>query len=130
MAITDKNILKTWYETGDIPTQDQFWAWFDSYWHKHEKIPITSIEQIEDILNGKADAESFNGHLTDPNAHVELFAKTRIIPVGQLIVFKNAPNEDNSKKEPGDHCMGKVGNTFVNGTWNGDDDTLPESYDY
>ena len=36
MAITDKNIIKSWFETGDYPTQEQFWNVWDSYWHKNE----------------------------------------------------------------------------------------------
>lgn len=51
-----------------------------------------------------------------------------IVPVGELLIFKVAPNLDNDIKEPGDYCIGHVGNTFVNGNWNGDDDSLPESY--
>lgn len=125
----DKITLKSWFETNDIPTQEQFWALIDSFFHKEEKIPITSIEQIETILNGKADKDAFNNHLTDLDAHSNLLVKARIIPVGQLLVFKVAPNENNSIKEPGDYCMGRVANTFVNGNWNGGDETLPESYE-
>jgi hypothetical protein len=52
---TDKITLKNWFKTGLTPLQAQFHAWIDSYWHKDEKIPITAIEDIEDILDGKMD---------------------------------------------------------------------------
>ena len=35
-----KTELKTYFETGDKPTQEQFYEWMDSYWHKDEKIPL------------------------------------------------------------------------------------------
>jgi hypothetical protein len=35
-----KTELKTYFETGDKPTQAQFYEWMDSYWHKEEKITI------------------------------------------------------------------------------------------
>lgn len=71
---TDKNILKNWFKNGLKPPQEQFWAWIDSFYHKDEKIPITAIEEIEGILNDKADAEAFDTHLTDTNAHTTEFA--------------------------------------------------------
>jgi hypothetical protein len=34
--MTSKTELKSYFENGDIPNQEQFWAWMDSYWHKEE----------------------------------------------------------------------------------------------
>ncbi|MEF9480058.1 hypothetical protein OWR28_22195 [Chryseobacterium sp. 1B4] len=33
-----KEELKKYFENGDIPVQEDFWALMDSYWHKDEKI--------------------------------------------------------------------------------------------
>lgn len=129
MATTDKNTLRNWFLTGLKPLQAQFHAWMDSYWHKDETIPQSSISNLTTVLNAKAEKSQFDSHKTDINAHANLLVIARIIPVGQLLVFKVEPNEDNSIKQPGDFCMGKVGNTFVNGNWNGGDETLPESYE-
>ncbi|MFE3849073.1 hypothetical protein ACFX5D_13960 [Flavobacterium sp. LB3P45] len=71
--MADKNTLKNWFKTGLKPTQAQFWALFDSYFHKDEKIPITAIDDIENILADKADAEVLAHHLTDETAHADLF---------------------------------------------------------
>lgn len=71
--MADKNTIKNWFKTGLKPTQAQFWATWDSFWHKDEKIPITAIEDIENILAEKADAEVLDYHLTDEAAHVNLF---------------------------------------------------------
>jgi hypothetical protein len=126
--MADKNTLKSWFETNDVPTQEQFWALIDSFFHKDEKIPITSINDIEQILNDKADKEAFDAHLTDPAAHPDLIIKARIIPIGGLLVFKVAPNENENEKEPGDYCMGMVEDRFINGNWNGENDQLKSSY--
>jgi hypothetical protein len=71
--MADKNTIKNWFLTGSIPTQAQFWATWDSFWHKDEKIPITAIDDIENILNEKADAEALRNHVADDNAHAALF---------------------------------------------------------
>lgn len=71
---TNINTLKNWFLTGLKPTQDQFWSWLDSYWHKDEKIPTSAIENIDTILNGKADKGTYEAHLTDANAHTDEFA--------------------------------------------------------
>jgi len=52
---TDKNTIKNWFKTGLKPTQAQFWAWMDSYWHKDESISISAIENLEKVLDNKAD---------------------------------------------------------------------------
>lgn len=36
------HIIKTWFETGDIPTQQQFWDTYDSFYHKDDGDVITS----------------------------------------------------------------------------------------
>jgi hypothetical protein len=71
--MADKNTIKNWFKTGLKPTQAQFWATWDSFWHIDEKIPITAIEDIENILNAKAEAEVLADHLTTPTAHADLF---------------------------------------------------------
>lgn len=55
MAKQTLNILKNWFRTGLKPTQQQFWDWMDSFFHKDEKIPLTSIDGIQDEFDKKAD---------------------------------------------------------------------------
>lgn len=54
---TPKNTLKQWFSNGKKPDEQQFWAWLESYWHKDEKIPIETIQDIQNILSGKANTE-------------------------------------------------------------------------
>ncbi|MCC3213974.1 leucine-rich repeat domain-containing protein [Chryseobacterium sp. X308] len=39
-----KQELKKYFENGDIPVQEDFWALMDSYWHKDEKLNNTSLD--------------------------------------------------------------------------------------
>ncbi len=39
-----KQELKQYFENGDIPVQEEFWEWQDSYWHKGEKLPLENID--------------------------------------------------------------------------------------
>jgi len=47
--ITTKENLKTYFETGKYPTEDQFSDFMDSYWHKEENIPKEKIEGLENL---------------------------------------------------------------------------------
>ncbi|KAA0126822.1 hypothetical protein FY557_15425 [Chryseobacterium sp. SN22] len=58
-----KQELKLRFENGDIPNQNDFWEWQDSYWHKEDKIPATAIDYD---LTKKVDADASN--LTPENA--------------------------------------------------------------
>lgn len=55
---TDKNTIKAWFRNKLKPTQEQFWAWLDSYWHKDEKIPVSVISGLNDLLSSSATVES------------------------------------------------------------------------
>ena len=49
----NRETLKQWFLRGKKPTAAQFAAWIDSYWHKDEKLPISSVEQLVNALSGK-----------------------------------------------------------------------------
>ncbi|WP_312557094.1 hypothetical protein [Empedobacter brevis] len=51
---TEKSTLKNWFSSKLKPTQGQFWAWMDSYWHKGEKLPIHTIDGLGEVVDGKA----------------------------------------------------------------------------
>ncbi len=59
MAIQSLSQLKAWFRKGLKPTEGQFWDTWDSFWHKEEKIPMSSIENLNDTLNGKGDTQAF-----------------------------------------------------------------------
>lgn len=55
-VIQDRNILKSFFKTGNYPTQEQFELLIDSLVHKHDSISATSINGLTELLNKKADA--------------------------------------------------------------------------
>lgn len=50
-TITPKSTLKGWFITGAKPTQEQFWNWMDSYWHKDETIPVSNVSGLPDFMS-------------------------------------------------------------------------------
>ena len=65
--------LYNWFSDLKKPTGAQFKALIDSFFHKSEKIPMTSIEGLENVIQGTASAEQLRNHLTDSQAHKGLF---------------------------------------------------------
>ncbi|WP_312395752.1 hypothetical protein [Chryseobacterium sp.] len=59
----------SWFETGDVPTQDQFQQTFSSFLHKEEDIPMTKITGLNNAFSNTVSTSTFNLHLTDSNAH-------------------------------------------------------------
>lgn len=53
MAVRSIAQLKAWFKRGLYPVAAQFADWMDSYWHKEEQIPISSIENLSTQLNDK-----------------------------------------------------------------------------
>ncbi|RXM39993.1 hypothetical protein BOQ62_08855 [Chryseobacterium sp. CH21] len=68
-----KEELKLYFENGDIPKQEDFWEWQNSYWHKSEKLQSTSIDQ-----------PAYEEFLLSPTDNTEIIGLGRrmIIPEG------------------------------------------------
>ena len=72
MAIQTLNTIKNWFKTGLKPSEAQFWDTWDSFWHKSETIPTTSVTGLDGILNSKASQElasltvdTLEGHMSE-----------------------------------------------------------------
>jgi hypothetical protein len=72
-----KKELKLYFEKGDKPTQEQFWEWMDSYWHKEEKISKESLDTV-----------TIERFFYSPTDNTELIGtqKTIVIPEGTKII--------------------------------------------
>jgi len=53
-----KNIVKQWFQKNDKPTEEQFAQSFDYIFFKDEVIPVSAIEGLIDVLNGKANSNA------------------------------------------------------------------------
>ena len=69
-----KTELKTYFETGDKPTQEQFYEWMDSYWHKEEILPadqtyktISANTTLDDSFHNSIVRITANSTITVPN---------------------------------------------------------------
>jgi hypothetical protein len=58
MAKQTLTTIKNWFRTRLKPTQAQYWDTWDSFWHKDEKIPTSTIEKLDEILVSKATNEA------------------------------------------------------------------------
>lgn len=56
--VIPKENLKTYFENGDTPDEQDFWEWQDSYWHKNDPNDIIPSERVD--LSGKADKNATN----------------------------------------------------------------------
>lgn len=65
-----KEELKLYFENGDIPRQEDFWAWQDSYWHKNEKLDKNLL-----------DLPAYEGFVYSPTDNAE------VIGLGKRIIF-------------------------------------------
>lgn len=92
--ITPISTLKRWFANFKKPTQEQFWAWLDSYWHKSEKIPMDTIDGLENAIRGTASADQLRNHLTDSQAHQELFATKVDKEAGKTLTSNDYTNEE------------------------------------
>ena len=91
--------LKQWFSNLKKPTQEQFWAWLDSFWHKSEKIPMTIVEGLDKLVEGTASAEQLSNHLNDTQAHKVLFNKKVDKVEGRELSSNDFTNEYKEKLE-------------------------------
>lgn len=52
--LADRNSIKQWFKRGLKPLESHFWAWIDSFWHKNDLIPMSSIQNLTTILDNKS----------------------------------------------------------------------------
>lgn len=91
--MTAKETLKQWFSNLKKPTQAHFWAWLDSFWHKSEKIPMENIDGLDSALQDTASNTQFQAHLTDNQAHKELFDIVKV----QIDQIKTILNSDDTE---------------------------------
>lgn len=113
--MTEKNILQNWFVTGAKPTQEQFWAWQESYWHKSESIPTEKILGLSEILANKADVEMLqqkanldSSNLTDEH----VLAWKEKLGVGELPT--NIATIDEGNKQGNTYTKTKVNELLEN----------------
>lgn len=61
--------IKNWFKAGLKPTQAQFWATWDSFFHKEDIIPQNNIEDLTNTLASKSEKSQTDAHASNLDAH-------------------------------------------------------------
>lgn len=69
------NIIFSWFEKGDIPTEYQFKQTFSSFRHLDEKIKMDEVAGLYEAFQKTLPVLTFTNHLEDENAHISVLAK-------------------------------------------------------
>ena len=89
MPIVDKNIIREWFKNLKKPTEDHFWAWLDSFYHKWEGIAIEGITGLVDALSKKADLV---GGVVPPHQLPFTIDANEVISIGEITVTTDTVN--------------------------------------
>ena len=72
---TPLNIIFSWFEKGDVPTEYQFQQVFSSFRHLDEKIKMDEVMGLNEAFQKKISTTTFTNHLEDDSAHHLVLAK-------------------------------------------------------
>lgn len=87
MPVVNTNTIKEWFRTLKKPTEDQFWAWLDSFRHKWEKVPMNDVDGLPKALRDKADL--VNGIV--PEEQLPFSIKTsEVLAIGAISASENS----------------------------------------
>lgn len=81
-----------WFETGDVPTQDQFRATFSSFRQKENKIPFNEVEGLATAFQNTVTDSGFTAFKDDVNGKIIQLAKkdgSNLLP-SDVIGWKDA----------------------------------------
>ena len=71
--ITPKKTLYKWFSNFMKPAQEHFRALIDSFYHKNEPIPMSSIDGLSKAIEDTVSAKQLLNHINDTEAHSALF---------------------------------------------------------
>ena len=112
MGIRTVNELKTFFQTGDKPTQQQFWDLLESFVHRNDGITMANVAGLIAALNGKLDKSAFDSY--EQGVLVEYNADAAYAVSEGTVVERVIP------------CLGNNANLKIRDVVQGADDILPE----
>lgn len=85
--MTDLKTILSWFQTGDMPTQEEFQETFSSFRHNNTKIPIAEVEGLQSSLNNKVNVGDIpdNMALVDEGQPVDVFNKEQIMAMAMML---------------------------------------------
>ncbi|AQX12264.1 hypothetical protein BAX94_15345 [Elizabethkingia meningoseptica] len=111
-----KSELKSYFENGDIPNQEQFWAWMDSYHHKDDAISMNNISGLKTALDEKLGKDTeiivplwtYKTSGWDKDIQVQHPDRNGLVYVSLVDNNTSVPGTDNTKWSPASGAEYKV----------------------
>ena len=85
----DRTTLKQWFSKGKKPLASHFAALIDSFWHKDEKIPISSVENLTSELLDKMSENDVRELLSEKAGNKHVHTKNDITDFGHTHLVKD-----------------------------------------
>lgn len=81
----DKNTIYSYFQTDDFPTEEQFRATWDSFWHKSESIPMSSIPGLNQLFQQTATVAQLNDKANVDGSNIDVSAYQEKLNITNLI---------------------------------------------
>ncbi len=81
----DKNTIYSYFQTDDFPTEEQFRATWDSFWHKSESIPMSSISGLNQLFQQTATVAQLNNKANVDGSNIDVSAYQEKLNITNLI---------------------------------------------
>lgn len=117
--LADRNTIKQWFKRGLKPLQEHFWTWIDSFWHKSDKLPISSIQNLGATLDNKSNVDHIHIQYTTPEIVQSMIDNQRSSIyrlMSPVATYADLPMDGN---ENGD--VRNVIDTGMNYVWDGEE---------
>lgn len=85
MATIDKNTIYSWFQTDAFPTEEQFRATWDSFWHKSESIPMSQITGLNQLFQQTATVAQLNDKANVDGSNIDVSAYQEKLNITNLI---------------------------------------------
>ena len=85
MAITDKNTIYNWFQTDAFPTEAQFKATWDSFWHKSESIPVSQITGLNELFIQTASVSQLNQKANKDGSNIDIIGYSLKLGINNLL---------------------------------------------
>ena len=85
MATIDKNTIYSWFQTDDFPTEEQFRATWDSFWHKSESIPVSQITGLNELFTQTASVSQLNQKANKDGSNIDVINYSLKLGINNLL---------------------------------------------
>lgn len=92
--MTDLETILSWFQTGDLPTEEEFQETFSSFRLKNTKIPIAEVDKLELLLNSKINADDYIKDGKIKADKIEALGLTELIESSEKDISEFAENSD------------------------------------